>query len=125
MSKKEINLNVVLDKNEIIQYLESLAQNLKSEKLVIEKGNQFLSLTPSAQIEINVEAKQKKEKEKLRIELSWSTEDIDVPADFLKISSTEPEALEIESDFQSPSPETEFEPLEIKPDATAEVGTHP
>jgi amphi-Trp domain-containing protein len=107
MSKKEINLNVILNKDEIIQYLESLAQNLKSEKLVIEKGNQFLSLTPSAQIEINVEAKQKKGKEKLRIELSWSTEEASVPADFLKIFSTDPEPLDAESDVQTPPAEVE------------------
>ncbi len=90
-SKKEINLNVILDRSEVIQYLETLAENLKSDKLVIEKGSQFLSLTPAQQIEIEVDAKQKKEKEKLRIELSWSTGGMEVlPADFLKISSREP-----------------------------------
>ena len=96
MSKKELNLSVVLEKTEVIQYLESLAQSFRAEKVVIQKGSEFLTLLPSSQIEITVEAKQKKDKEKLVIEMSWSTESIEVPADFLKISSTEPEQASVD-----------------------------
>lgn len=71
MSKRELSVEGKVENKKVADYLESLAKSIKAGKLVVQKGNEALVLTPAAVISMEVEAKQKKDKEKFEIKLEW------------------------------------------------------
>jgi len=92
LDKKEIHFEKEMKTAEVISYLEALIKSLKEGKLVIEQGEQFVSLTPSEMIDFEMEARQKSDKEKLSLEFSWCGRSIEAEPEALKISSEEPES---------------------------------
>ena len=46
MSKHEIEFKTLLDKAEAAEHLEKLVQCLKAGKIVVEKGDRFVSVSP-------------------------------------------------------------------------------
>lgn len=90
MSKHEIEFKTLVDKDEAIAYLEKLVQCLKAGKIVIERGENFVSISPEEKISFELECSQKKDKEKISFELSWNPTPPD-PEDRLNISFNEPD----------------------------------
>jgi len=92
MSKHEIEFKTLVDKDEAIAYLEKLVQCLKAGKVVIERGGNFISISPEEKISFELECSQKKDKEKISFELSWNPTPPDPdPEDRLNISFNEPD----------------------------------
>jgi amphi-Trp domain-containing protein len=91
MSKREIEFKMLMDRQEAAAHLENLARSIKEGKVVVEKGNHFVSISPGERIAVEIACYQKKEKEKIAIELSWSPTPPAVdPKESLNISSQEP-----------------------------------
>lgn len=88
--KKEVSFEKMMGADEAVSYLEELVGSFKERKIVIEQGEQVLSLSVPETVEIEVEARKKKGKEKLSIEFSWRFPEEAEPDEPLKISSTEP-----------------------------------
>jgi len=93
MGKKTINVKMVTNVDKVASYLSDLVSGIKAGTVCVQKGADFVTLTPINDIEIEVEAKQKKEKESLTLELSWKTRDetAEELEDNFKISSSQPE----------------------------------
>ncbi|MBF0225229.1 MAG: amphi-Trp domain-containing protein [Desulfobacterales bacterium] len=91
MKKKDLNVKVSLEADEVASYLESLAKSIRDGKVVIESGNKFISLTPSYKMDVEIEAKQKDDKEKISILLAWKCFEKKEGGLKLEISSNEPE----------------------------------
>jgi amphi-Trp domain-containing protein len=72
MSKHEIEFKALVDKVEAIEHLEKIIQCLKAGKIVIEKGDSFLSISPKEKISFELCCSRKKDKEKISFELSWT-----------------------------------------------------
>jgi len=90
MNKKSINVKTALKQEAAVSYLEALAKSIKSGKIVVQAGDEFVSLLPSKVMELEVSAARKKGKERLTFELSWVTE-VEALGDVgLLISSVEP-----------------------------------
>ena len=87
MSKKEVKLKGVMDVNQVVTYLEDLANSLKEGKICVQQGEQFVTLCPDNMVDVEVKATAKKGKEKFEMELAWYRE---VPQE-MSISSDEPE----------------------------------
>lgn len=91
MDKQKISVKKSLTCKEAVAYMQALVDSLESGKIVVESGEERVTLTPSKHIDIEVEAKTKKNKQKFGFEISWSNQD-DAQ---LKISDGEPEAERI------------------------------
>lgn len=93
MGKKTINVKMVTDVKRVSSFLDDLVSSIKDGTVCVQKGSDFVTLTPMNDIEVEVEAKQKKNKESLILELSWKTKDenADESIDIFKISSSQPE----------------------------------
>jgi len=100
MSKKEINFKKEMEVTEVVSYLKALAESLEAGKVVVDVGDQVVSLTPAGEIELEVEAKRRENREKLSLNLRWKLKlPEEKPAEQkLEISSTEPEHLEEDKD---------------------------
>ena len=88
--KKEIQFEKKMEIAEIVGHLEALISSLKEGKIVIEQGNQCVSLTPTGMIDFEMEARQKDDKEKISVEFSWFKRSFEVEPEVLKISSRVP-----------------------------------
>ena len=74
MSKKrEIKVEGDMDVSKAVEYLERLAQGIKSGRVHLEKGVDVVELRPAQTLTVEVQAVQKKDKEKVVIELSWKS----------------------------------------------------
>lgn len=75
MEKEKCKLEIeqYVETKEAIKYLEDLVKGLKSGTIVIQHGEESVTLTPPDMIELEVEAKQKKDKSKFVLELSWKS----------------------------------------------------
>lgn len=98
MGEKSIELKKVMDLNNVVEYLEALAQGLRAGKVVVEKAGKYLSLNPPSVLEVEIEAKQKKEKAKFTLELSWKSGELQEVEESIKISSIEPAAAPSEAE---------------------------
>ncbi len=97
MSKKEVSMEGMMELSAAVSYLEGLVKSLKEGKVVVQKGDEFVELTPEKNVYLEIEAKQKKEKEKITVELFWGKKEEEKPEEEeavpeLKISSKAPEA---------------------------------
>ena len=111
MSKNELKYKAVLERDQIIEHLESLMHAVKEGRLNVQHADQALCLVPGENIKLELKAGIKENKEKIEFELSWS-ESMEMTAQDgeLNISSTEPEVESIsenplqEEDASSRSP---------------------
>lgn len=71
MGKKGVSLETTLPLGQAVDYLEDLVQSLRQGRVVVQKGHEFIQLTPAALVEVELEAVRKKDKEKFVLELSW------------------------------------------------------
>ncbi|WP_291323307.1 amphi-Trp domain-containing protein [Desulfonatronospira sp.] len=91
MSKNELKFKAVLEKDQILEHLESLMHALKEGRINVQHADQTLSLAPAENLKLELKAEVKGNKEKLELEISWSEEmEATSQAGELSISSTEP-----------------------------------
>ena len=95
MSKKEVELEGIVDMDQAIDFVDGLLAGMKSGTIYLEKGNETLVLCPEEEVEIEIKGSQKKGKGKISFELSWEKEEIEQipePVEFRIYSDTpEPE----------------------------------
>lgn len=71
MKKEKLSVKMSLPYGEAISYMEDLLNSLKSGNIVVKSDDDFVTLVPSATVEIEVKAKDKKGKQHFGFELSW------------------------------------------------------
>lgn len=71
--KCKVEIEQYVETKEAIKYLEDLVKGLKSGTIVIQHGEESVTLTPPDMVELELEAKQKKDKSKFVLELSWKS----------------------------------------------------
>lgn len=109
MSKgNKLEFKQALEYKEAASYLEDLVTSFKSGKIVVQKGEEVISLSPSGTVEIEIEARVKKEKGKFSMEISWK--EPECSTDDFSISSTEPEIAEPKPEKEEDQPEEPAEP---------------
>lgn len=86
MEKQKIGVKMNLPYKEAVSYLEDLLKSLKSGTVVVESGDDHVTIKPSENVVIEVEAKIKKGKQKFGLEIEWT----DAVAGDLTISDKEP-----------------------------------
>lgn len=91
MSKKEVKLKGVMDRNQVASYLEDLLAGLKAGKICVQQGEEFVTLCPEQLIDVEIQASVKKSKEKFAMELAWRKEEAPVEISGMRISPSEPE----------------------------------
>ncbi len=93
MGKKELKVKLKGELDQAIAYLESIVSSLKEKKVVIQKDDAYVVLTPEDFVSMEIEAEEKKDKQELSIEISWKSAEVmsDVSTSHLNISSREPE----------------------------------
>lgn len=72
MEKQKIEVKKNLEYTEAIAYMEALLQSLKAGTIVVQSGEDHITMTPAEHIGIKVEAKSKKGKQKFGLEISWT-----------------------------------------------------
>jgi amphi-Trp domain-containing protein len=87
MEKQKIGVKMSLPFADAASYLEDLLKSFKAGRIVVQKDDEFVTLTPPEQVMVEVEARDKKGKQKFSLELSW----IEGEEGNLKISDKEPE----------------------------------
>lgn len=91
--KKEIKIKQVMDAEALSGMLEDLVRSFREGTVVLESGDEFVTLKPGRQIDLEIEAGHKKGKQKISLEMAWRTDAPEVAASTLKISSTVPEMV--------------------------------
>ncbi|OGG99131.1 MAG: hypothetical protein A2600_04980 [Candidatus Lambdaproteobacteria bacterium RIFOXYD1_FULL_56_27] len=91
MQKKSFETKTRLKKEAAVLYLEELIKSLKAGKLVVQEGEEFVSLTPAQDLELELEASAGKSKERIFVSLHWSTEPALVEAPWT-IGTKEPQS---------------------------------
>jgi amphi-Trp domain-containing protein len=71
MGEKKISYERMVDINEAVAYLESLAQSLRDGHIVAVHGEKTLALDPPSVVKLEIGAKQKKNKSKFGFEIAW------------------------------------------------------
>ncbi|MFW5499813.1 MULTISPECIES: amphi-Trp domain-containing protein [unclassified Maridesulfovibrio] len=99
--RNKVSLKKKVGHEEAVAILEDILKNFKSGNMVIQNGEDSLTLNPSGQISMEIKAKTKKLKNKLSMELSWKVEPIEVE-DF-NITESGPDDPEDET--QEPKPD--------------------
>lgn len=75
MNKKSLETKTHLKKETAISYLEEVIKSLKAGKLVVQEGEEFVSLSPAPELELELEASASKNKERIFLSLHWSTKE--------------------------------------------------
>jgi amphi-Trp domain-containing protein len=103
MKKNEITIKSKMETDAVATLLSDLVKSFKEGKVVVQKGNTFVTLNPSGQIEMNLEAAEKKGKQKIEISLNWKESlEIEQPEEKILISGQEPVVAESPADEASP-----------------------
>lgn len=97
--------------------LRSLLESLEDGRVVVRRGDEHLTLTPSANLELELTGKHKKGRESLELYLSWRLDEHSDSGASLLISSQEPEPPPILS--AEPSAEADAETADAEADAGA------
>ncbi len=91
MSKNGIAIKGTMDFDSVSAFLADLVKSFKERTVCVQRGEEFVTLTPGDVVELELEAVVKKGKQKLSLELAWKDEVLaEVEAPF-KVSSKEPE----------------------------------
>ncbi len=89
METNKVELKQIQKISEAVTYLEGLLKGLKAGRIVVQHGDNFVSLVPAEQVQIDVSAKKKKDKEKFSLVLSWHAATADGVGP-IKITTKEP-----------------------------------
>lgn len=73
-SKNGIVIKGTMDFQSIITFLEDVVNSFKAKTVCVQRGDEFITLTPADSIEMELEAVEKKGKQKLSLELEWREE---------------------------------------------------
>lgn len=103
--KNKIQNKNSMDLKEVITYLEELTKGFKQGKIVVQQGEEFISLLPPESVQVEVEAKQKEGKEKFSLELSWVPAGPGSEENEIKITQNEPVASPPEPENKEKTPE--------------------
>ncbi|MFP4167769.1 MAG: amphi-Trp domain-containing protein [Desulfonatronovibrionaceae bacterium] len=103
--KNKIQNKSSMDLKEVITYLEELTKGFKQGKIVVQQGEEFLSLLPPESVQVEVEAKQKEDKEKFSLELSWVPVTSGSEESEIKITQKEPVVSPPEPENKAKDPE--------------------
>lgn len=71
MEKQKVGMKTSLAYTEAISYLKALVESMESGRIVVENGENHVSLTPPENVTVKIEAKTKKDKQKFSLEVSW------------------------------------------------------
>ena len=91
MSKDEVKFEGVMDKSQLVTYLEDLIASLKKGQICVRQDDQFVTLCPTRTMEVEVKASSKKDKEKFEIEFKWHREEGQGDSPEMKSSSSDEE----------------------------------
>ncbi len=126
MGKKEIEIKTWLTREEMVTYLQELAACLSQGRVVLQRGSEYLELTPAQSLELEMEGVRKKGQQKISLEITWRQVVLEPVDDPLLITSevrlppepvmAEPEAAELAA-TQAQGPEVAV--LEDLPAGTA------
>ncbi|GAB6060997.1 amphi-Trp domain-containing protein [Desulfonatronum parangueonense] len=75
MSKDEVKFEGVMERSQVVTYLEDLIASLKKGQICVRQDDQFVTLCPSRTMEVEVKASSKKDKEKFELEFKWHREE--------------------------------------------------
>lgn len=101
MKESKISHRQLIKKEDAIVYLENMINSLKSDKIVIERNGQFVSMTTPDLMNMELTAKEKKDKNELSIEFSWRKEPFVPDIAPLNISCNEPPESEAETEEEA------------------------
>ncbi|MCA1989485.1 MAG: amphi-Trp domain-containing protein [Desulfarculus sp.] len=126
MGKKGVSLETTLPLGQAVDYLEDLVRSLRQGRVVVQKGKEFIQLTPAALVEIELEAVRKKDKEKFVLELSWRV-DADARHDEhqVRIGSQPAAPVMAEQTIEMVCASEVCEPEEVAPGITPPPETEP
>jgi amphi-Trp domain-containing protein len=71
MGKDSFRFGRIGSREEVAEYLSSLAQGLKRGEVSLESGERMLHLVPAPDMKIELQVKDKEEKGKIAIEIGW------------------------------------------------------
>ncbi|WP_028574579.1 amphi-Trp domain-containing protein [Desulfonatronovibrio hydrogenovorans] len=74
MSKNEIKLKGVVEKETAISHLEDILETMKQGRINIQSSKDTVTITPGPFMAMEIKAKSGKGKEKIEIELSWRSD---------------------------------------------------
>ncbi len=74
MSKQEIKIKGVMEKDSVFSRLEEIILCMREGRINIQSEEDGISLTPGKSIKMEIKAESGKEKQKIEIELSWHTD---------------------------------------------------
>ncbi len=90
-SKSGISVKGSMDFKSVATFLDDLVRSFKDKTVVVQRGDEFVTLKPTDNIDLELEAVMKKGKQKLTLELAWREEaEIQEEVSF-QVSSKEPE----------------------------------
>ena len=93
--RNKVSLKKKVGHEEAVAILEDILKSLKSGNMVIQNGEESITLNPSDKISMEIKAKTKKLKNKLSMELSWKVEPIE--AEDFSITESGPDDPEAET----------------------------
>ncbi|NDV28609.1 amphi-Trp domain-containing protein [Desulfovibrio sp. JC010] len=93
--KAKVSLKKTVGQEEAIAILEDILKSFKAGNMVIQNGEESVTLLPSDEINMEIKAKTKKLKNKLSMKLSWKAAPVEAESANQK---TEPENQAPESD---------------------------
>ncbi|MCA1904968.1 MAG: amphi-Trp domain-containing protein [Desulfarculus sp.] len=126
MGKKGVSLETSLPLGQAVDYLEDLARSLRQGRVVVQKGKEYIQLTPAALVKIELEAVRKKDKEKFVLELSWRVDqEAEQNAAAVRIGSQPAAPVMAEQTIEMVCTSEVCEPEEVAPGITPPPETGP
>lgn len=101
MDGKKISLEMHSSRQEVVEYLEGLAEGLRAGTLALEQDERRLALAVPENLDMEIEAKVKKGKAKFSIELSWrdasqAERDLELSISAADGEASAPQSLDLE-----------------------------
>lgn len=97
MKKSSVSVKGSMPAQAVAQVLSELAKCIGDGKVVIGQNQDYVSLTPTDDMDIKIKAGEKKDEERLTMEIKWKKQSDEMVEEVqLTISSEEPEELEEE-----------------------------
>ncbi|WP_421903155.1 amphi-Trp domain-containing protein [Maridesulfovibrio sp.] len=109
--KAKVSLKKKVGQDEAIAILEDILKSFKAGNMVIQNGEESVTLIPSDEISMEIKAKTKKLKNKLSMELSWKA--VPVEAENFSITDDE-EKIDPEAEEPEGVQETKPDPNKAK-----------
>ncbi|WP_147822451.1 amphi-Trp domain-containing protein [Salidesulfovibrio onnuriiensis] len=72
MHKNKIDMKLSLSREEAISYLEDLLKSLKAGTVVVQEGEDFVSMVPGEQVLVNLGAQMDTDRNSFNFTMSWS-----------------------------------------------------